>query len=103
GVQTCALPIFASPDRDAYMRELEEFGASIGTLGELLGTELHSLSAAKLAWKLRRQLGHRDAIGLAGGVVSSARAWYDTRFEGREISDLYAAWALHTGLAPDEA
>ena len=94
---------FASPDRDAYMRELEEFGASIGTLGELLGTELHSLSAAKLAWKLRRQLGHRDAIGLAGGVVSSARAWYDTRFEGREVSDLYAAWALHTGLAPDEA
>jgi phytoene dehydrogenase-like protein len=94
---------FAPADRGAYMRELEEFGASIGTLGELLGTELYSFTAGRLAFKLRRQLGHRNSIGLMGGVVSSARAWYETRFEGREVSDLYAAWALHTGLSPEDA
>jgi phytoene dehydrogenase-like protein len=94
---------FSPADRAAYMQELEEFGASIGTLGELLGTELHSLTAARLALRLRRELGHRNAMALAGGVVSSARGWFDTRFEGREVSDLYAAWALHTGLSPDDA
>jgi phytoene dehydrogenase-like protein len=94
---------FAEPDRAAYLQELEEFGASIGTLGELLGTELHSLSAARLALRLRRQVGHRDALAVAGGVVSTARGWYASRFEGREVSDLYAPWALHTGLSPDDA
>jgi phytoene dehydrogenase-like protein len=94
---------FAPADRAAYIKELEGFGASIGTLGELLGTELHSFAAARLALRLRRQLGHRDALAVAGGVVSSARGWYESRFEGREVSDLYAPWALHTGLAPDDA
>ena len=94
---------FAPEDRGAYLQQLEQFGASIGTLGELLGTELHSRAALRLAWRLRRQLGHRDTLALAGGLVSSAQGWFEREFAGRAVADLYAPWALHTGLAPDGA
>ncbi len=94
---------FAEPDRAAYMAELQDFGATIGTLGELLGTELYSLAAIRLALRLRRQLGSRGALALLGGTISTARAWHESRFQGRELPDLYAPWALHTGLPPDGA
>jgi hypothetical protein len=60
-------------DCGAYLHQVEEFGASIGTLGELLGTELHSRAALRLTLRLRRQLGHRDTLALTGGLVFSAR------------------------------
>ena len=94
---------FADSDRAAYLRQLEQVGASIGTLGELFGTELHSPAALRLAWRLRRQLGHRDGVALAGSLASSAQGWLEREFAGREVSDLYAPWVLHTGLAPDGA
>jgi phytoene dehydrogenase-like protein len=90
-------------DRAAYNAELGAFGESIPVLGEILGTELYSVAAGKLAWKLRRQLGQRKTMELASGMVSSAEAWFGSRFEGPEVGRLYAPWALHTGLAPDAA
>lgn len=90
-------------DRRAYGEDLDEFGAAIGTLGQLLGTELHSLAAARLALRLRRQLGHRRSMRLSASLVSSAQAWFAARYEGSEVSRLYAPWTLHTGLAPSDA
>jgi phytoene dehydrogenase-like protein len=90
-------------DRDAYLAEMESFGQTIGTLGELFGTELFSGNAAKLTWRLGRGLGGRPALAFTADLLSSARAWFETRFRGSEIADLYAPWALHTGLAPDAA
>lgn len=92
----------SAADRATYDAELQGFGESIPILGELLGTELHSLAAGKLALKLRRTLGHRPTMELGSGLVSSAQTWFD-RFEGDEIGKLYAPWSLHTGLAPDAA
>jgi phytoene dehydrogenase-like protein len=94
---------FSVRDRAAYMEELDRFGASIETVGQLLGTELQSREAAKLTWKLARALGRRDGLAFAGDVLSSARGWFETRFEGREVADLYAPWSLHTGIPPDGA
>jgi phytoene dehydrogenase-like protein len=90
-------------DRSAYVAEIESFGATIGTVGQLLGSELYSGAAAKLAVRLGRSLGRRGAVTFASDVLSSARAWFETRFAGTEVSDLYAPWALHTGLSPDAA
>jgi phytoene dehydrogenase-like protein len=93
----------SAADRAAYDAELAGFGESIPILGEILGTELYSVAAGKLALRLRRQLGQRATMELAGGLVSSAQAWFASRFEGPEVGRLYAPWALHTGLAPDAA
>jgi phytoene dehydrogenase-like protein len=92
----------SAADRAVYDGELTSFGESIPILGELLGTELHSLAAGKLALRLRRTLGHRPTMELGSGLVSSAQTWFD-RFEGEEVGRLYAPWSLHTGLAPDAA
>jgi len=94
---------FDSRDRAAYLAQIESFGATIPTVGELLGCELYSPAAAKLTWRLARQLGRRGALTFASDVLSSARAWFEKSFAGPEIANLYAAWALHTGLSPDSA
>jgi phytoene dehydrogenase-like protein len=94
---------FNSGDRAAYLAQMQSFGATIGTVGELLGTELYSRAAARLAWKLSRALGRRPALTFASDVLSSANAWFERHFEGPEIANLYAPWALHTGLSPDSA
>lgn len=90
-------------DRTAYLAEMDTFGRTIGTLGELFGTELFSGNAAKLAWRLGRSLGPRPGLAFTADLLASARSWFETRFRGPEVADLYAPWALHTGLAPDAA
>jgi len=94
---------FDARDRAAYLAEMDSFGATIGTVGELLGTELHSPHAAKLTWKLGRSLGRRGGLSFTSDILSSARAWFETRFQGREVADLYSPWSLHTGIPPDAA
>ena len=90
-------------DRAAYLAEIERFGSTIGTVGALLGAELHSPAAARLALRLSRQLGRRATLAFTADVLSSARAWFETRFRGSAVAELYAPWALHTGLSPDAA
>ena len=94
---------FDPRDRAAYLSEVESFGATIGTVGALFGSELYSAGAGGLTVKLARTLGMRGGLSFAGELLSSARAWFERTFEGREVSDLYAPWALHTGLSPDSA
>jgi phytoene dehydrogenase-like protein len=90
-------------DRRAYLAAIESFGATIGTLGALLGCELHSPGAARLAWKLARSLGRRPGLTFASDFLSSAQAWFERHFDGPQVGNLYAPWALHTGLSPDSA
>lgn len=94
---------FDSHDRATYMAEIDRFGATIETVGQLLGSELYSGAAAKLAWSLARSLGRRSALTFASDVMSSASAWFEKRFDGPQVANLYAPWALHTGLSPDSA
>jgi phytoene dehydrogenase-like protein len=94
---------FDPRDRDTYMAEIESFGATIGTVGQIFGSELFSPTAAKLAWQLSRALGRRRLLAFTADVLSSAQAWFETRFKGPQVGELYAPWALHTGLSPDAA
>ena len=94
---------FDPRDRAAYLGEMKSFGETIPTVGQLFGTELFSGQTPRLGWRLARQLGVRGGLGFAAEMLSSARAWFESRFDGREVSDLYSPWALHTGLPPDSA
>jgi phytoene dehydrogenase-like protein len=94
---------FDSRDRSPYLAEIHNLGATIGTVGQLLGSELYSGAAARLAWTLARELGRRPGMAFAADVLSSARAWFEKHFDGPEVASLYAPWALHTGLSPDSA
>jgi phytoene dehydrogenase-like protein len=94
---------FDPRDRAAYLAEIDGFGATIETVGQLLGTELYSADAAKLAFSLGRKLGVRGGLEFVSHVLSSGRSWLEIRFQGREVGDLYAPWSLHTGIPPDGA
>jgi len=94
---------FDPPDRAAYLGEMQSFGETIPTVGQLFGVELFSGQTPRLGWQLARQLGVRGGLRFVGDMLASARAWFETRFDGRDVSDLYAPWALHTGLPPDSA
>jgi phytoene dehydrogenase-like protein len=90
-------------DADAYAEDLGGLGRQMDVVGELLGAELHSAHALRLAARLGRRLGVRDGLAFGARVVSSARGWLESRFEGREVPDLLAPWVLHTGLTPEDA
>ncbi|MBS1879392.1 MAG: NAD(P)/FAD-dependent oxidoreductase [Actinobacteria bacterium] len=92
-------------DRDAatYLAEMERFGAQIDLVGGLMGDELHSLRAFRTIAKLGRRLGRRDGYRFGADMVSSSRAWLESRFEGPEPAQLLAPWVLHTGLDPEAA
>ena len=93
----------AMADRRPYLEDLEALGASMDVVGELLGTELQSARAARLAARLGRRLGVREARGFGALLARSARGWLEARFESREVGDLLAPWVLHTGLTPDDS
>jgi phytoene dehydrogenase-like protein len=90
-------------DGPRYLRELQELGAHMPTLGELLATELYSPRAARLVAGLAKAMGVRGSLAFAARAVASPRAWLAERFAGPELGDLLAPWVLHTGLGPDDA
>jgi phytoene dehydrogenase-like protein len=94
---------FNEHDCAAYFGEMQSFGETIPTVGQLFGVELFSGQMPRLGWQLARQLGVRRGLSFVADMLASARAWFETRFDGRDVSDLYAPWALHTGLPPDSA
>lgn len=94
---------FAAADGAAYLREIEGFGERAELIGELMGSELHSLHATRLGARLAKGLGRGGRLRFGADLVSSCRGWLDGRFDGREPGDLLAPWVLHTGLDPDAA
>ena len=90
-------------DRARYLAEIARFNQTIPTVGQLLGSELHSAASARLALGLARRLRRRGTLAFTADLLASACGWFETRFQGSEVGELYAPWALHTGLAPDAA
>jgi phytoene dehydrogenase-like protein len=64
---------------------------------------LFSRDAARLTVGLGRALGRRQGLNFVSELLSPATSWFETRFVGTEVADLYGPWALHTGLSPDTA
>lgn len=90
-------------DGPTYLKELDELGQLMPVLGELLGTELYSLQALKLARRLVKLTGVRGGVAFGSRMTSSARSWLGERFVNPALADLLAPWVLHTGLTPDDA
>ncbi|HSI81247.1 MAG TPA: NAD(P)/FAD-dependent oxidoreductase [Solirubrobacterales bacterium] len=96
------LEALSDADAAAYGEDLGALGAQMDIVGELLGTELHSAHATRLAAQLARRLGRREAASFLAQVTGSARGWLAGRFEGDEVATLFGPWVLHLGLTPDQ-
>lgn len=94
---------FEPDDAAAHRREFDRYLGLADLLGELLGSELRSAHAARLAWRLYRRLGRRGALAFGHEFGGSGRGWLEATFAGREPKALFAPWVLHTGLSPEDA
>jgi phytoene dehydrogenase-like protein len=95
---------FADPaDRASYLAALQRFGAHVGAIGGLLGSELRGPALVRHGLGLARPGGTAELEAYARDVASSGRAWCRREFRGHEVDHLWAPWLLHAGLSPDHA
>lgn len=100
--QATAAGFAHGPDRDAYLRMLDDLGAQLPVIGALLGGELRSAAAVRPLLRMAR--GGRTTIeAWARATATSGRAYLRRTFHGPEADHLWAPWLLHAGLAPDNA
>jgi len=90
-------------DRDTYLAALGRFVDNVDRVGELLGTELHSWSAARQGLGLLRDIGRGPAESWMRDGLTSGRSWCRSTFTGSEVDQLWTPWLLHAGLSPDHA
>ena len=90
-------------DRCAYLAMLKRLGANMGSIGDLLGSEVRSRALVRDAIGLVRSGGIRGAEWWLRAAVTSGRAFTRRDFRGHEVDHLYAPWLLHAGLSPDHA
>jgi phytoene dehydrogenase-like protein len=95
---------FADPsDAAAYLAALDRFGAHVGAIGGLLGSELRGPALVRHTFGLTRPGGTAELEAYARDLATSGRAWCRREFRGHEVDHLWAPWLLHAGLAPDNA
>lgn len=90
-------------DRDAYLAMLAQMDERAGLVFGLLGSELRSPAAAKLALGALRTEKVKGMLAIARDSLMSGRAFGRDRFLGAEADRLWAPWLLHAGLSPDSA
>jgi phytoene dehydrogenase-like protein len=90
-------------DGATYLAALDRFGAHVGAIGGLLGSELRGSALVRHTLGLARPGGTTELEAYARDVATSGRAWCRREFRGHEVDHLWAPWLLHAGLAPDNA
>ena len=90
---------------DRYRAVMDEFLArDSGLAFGLLGTQLWTMSAARLLWSdSRKRGGLRSMVSFLGDALESARSWLERDFDDELTRALIAPWVLHAGLGPDDA
>ena len=90
-------------DRDAYLAMMAQMGDRANLVFGLLGSEVRSGTAVKLALGSLRTEKVKGMLGLARDAVMSGRAFGRDRFVGSEVDQMWAPWLLHAGISPDSA
>jgi phytoene dehydrogenase-like protein len=98
-----ALNAAALGDGDRYGRDLAGVEQDAGLLFGLLGGNLWSAATAKLLAREAWRRGPRGLAAFAGEVLTPARGWLETSYQSDTARALWAPWALHAGLAPEDA
>lgn len=67
----------------------------------LLGTELPSFKALKIAFKAWRTLGTQESLNMVRMLLQSTRAFTDENFLHPEMKAMAATWGMHLDYGPD--
>ncbi|RWM97479.1 MAG: NAD(P)/FAD-dependent oxidoreductase [Mesorhizobium sp.] len=93
----------AAGDGDRHSSDVGEIERNAGLLFGLLGGSLWSYPTTRL---LAREAWRRGPHGLAaflGEALVPARGWLESTYQSETARALWAPWALHAGLAPEDA
>src|SRR5262249_11874300 len=82
---------------------LKRLGANMGSIGDLLGSEVRSRALVRHAIGLVRSGGLRGAEWWLRAAVTSGRGFMRRGFRGPEVEHPYPPWRRHAGLSPDHA
>ncbi|WP_353644565.1 NAD(P)/FAD-dependent oxidoreductase [Mesorhizobium sp. WSM2239] len=98
-----ALEAAAAGDGEQYGRDVGAVEANAGLLFGLLGGSMWSFPTGKMLAREAWLRGPRQFAAFFGDALVPARGWLETAY-GSELSRaLWAPWALHAGLGPDDA
>lgn len=90
-------------DGAIFGQDVSGVGKDASLLFSLLGSDLWSLSTAKLLAKEAWKRGARGLATFFGEALVPARNWLEASY-GSEVSRaMFAPWVLHTGLGPESA
>lgn len=92
-----------SGDGDQYGRDVGDVAQNAGLLFGLLGGNLWSSATMKLLAAEAWRRGPRGLAGFLGGALVPARGWLETSYQSDLLCALWAPWALHAGLNPEDA
>lgn len=101
-LNVAALNELAPGDGDSHAADVGGIEANASLLFGLLGGTLWSRRTAML---LAREAWRRGLRGLAaylGEALHPARRWLETSYTSPQAQALYAPWALHCGLSPED-
>jgi phytoene dehydrogenase-like protein len=93
----------AAGEGDRYRADVETVERDAGLLFGLLGGALWSRATAKLLVREAWRRGPRGLAARLGEALRSGRTWLETRYETDLVRALFAPWALHAGLGPENA
>jgi phytoene dehydrogenase-like protein len=97
------LNALAAGDGDRYRADVETVERDAALVFGLLGSALWTRATLKLllgeAWKR----GSRGLAARLGEGLRSSRTWLETRYDSDLVRALFAPWALHAGLGPENA
>ena len=90
-------------DGESYGRDIGEVEQNAGLIFGLLGGQIWSVATARLLAGEAWRRGMRGLAAFFGGAFMPARGWLETRFQSPLTRALWAPWALHAGLGPEDA
>jgi len=90
-------------DAHAWAETMAEFGSKADLAFGLLGTDFWRARSTGFAWKAMRKLGRRGLVASGAELLEPATPWLDRTFSSPVTRALFAPWALHNGLGPDDA
>ena len=93
----------AEGDGDRYRADVEAVERDAALIFGLLGGALWTRATVKLLLREAWKRGPRGLAARLGEGLRSGRTWLETRYEADLVRALFAPWALHAGLGPENA
>ncbi|EKF19042.1 phytoene desaturase family protein [Nitratireductor pacificus] len=90
-------------DGAQYMADVASVEQNAGLIFGLLGGRVWSLATARLLAGEAWRRGPRALAAFFGEALTPARGWLESSYGSETTRALWAPWALHAGLGPEDA